>query len=220
MNAPAADLLVFIDVICPWCLVGKRRLERALIMVGQELVRVTWLPFELNPDMPTEGMDRRDYRTRKFGSEERSSQLDAQMTEMGKGEDIDFRFDLIKRTPNTFNAHRLIWWRRQAGRQDPIVEGLFRAYFAQGRDIGLEGVLAEVAVEAGMERAEVSAFLQSDDGALQVSQEEESARRAGLSGVPAFILNRRPLLIGAHPPEIIASALSRALDTLARSGSA
>ena len=214
MNAPASDLLVFIDVICPWCLVGKRRLERALTMVGQEMVRVIWLPFELNPDMPIEGMDRRDYRTRKFGSLERSAQLDAQMREMGEGEGIDFHFDLILRTPNTFNAHRLIWWRRQTGGQDGLVEGLFRAYFAQGRDIGLEDVLSDVAGEAGAERADVSAFLQSDEGALQVSQEEEAARRAGLSGVPAFILNRRPLLIGAHPPEIIASALRRALDTL------
>ena len=134
------------------------------------------------------------------------------MTEMGAGEGIDFHFDLILRTPNTFNAHRLIWRLRQTGGQDPLVEGLFRAYFAQGRDIGSDGVLGDVAVEAGMERAQVSAFLQSDEGALQVSQEEEAARRAGLSGVPAFILNRRPLLVGAHPPEIIASALRHAMD--------
>jgi predicted DsbA family dithiol-disulfide isomerase len=212
MNASVADLLVFIDVICPWCLVGKRRLERALTLIDQETVRVTWLPFELNPDMPKEGMDRRDYRTRKFGSSERSAQLDAQMTEMGAGEGIDFHFDLITRTPNTFNAHRLIWRGRQTGGQDRLVEGLFRAYFAQGRDIGSDGVLEDVAVEAGMELAEVSALLQSDEGALQVSQEEDAARRAGLSGVPAFILNRRPLLVGAHPPEIIASALRRAMD--------
>jgi predicted DsbA family dithiol-disulfide isomerase len=212
MNAPVADLLVFIDVICPWCLVGKRRLERALTMIGQETVRVTWLPFELNPDMPKTGMDRRDYRTRKFGSQERSAQLDAQMTELGMGESIDFHFDLIVRTPNTFNAHRLIWLLRQTGGQDRLVEGLFRAYFAEGRDIGSDTVLQDVAVETGMERAKVSAFLQSDEGALQVSQEEEAARRAGLSGVPVFILNRRPLLVGAHPPEILASALRRAMD--------
>ena len=214
MNARVADLLVFIDVICPWCLVGKRRLERALTMIGDDTVRVTWLPFELNPDMPKEGMDRRDYRTRKFGSSERAAQLDAQMTELGESEGIDFHFDLITRTPNTFNAHRLIWRLRQAGGQAPLVEALFRAYFTEGRNIGSEDVLRDVAVEAGMEGAAVSAFLQSDEGALQVSQEEEAARRAGLSGVPAFILNRRPLLVGAHPPEIIASALRRAMDAL------
>jgi predicted DsbA family dithiol-disulfide isomerase len=211
MSAPVADLLVFIDVICPWCLVGKRRLERALTMIGQETVRVAWLPFELNPDMPKEGMERRDYRTRKFGSSERSAQLDAQMTELGESEGIDFHFDLIMRTPNTFNAHRLIWLGRRTGGQDRLVEGLFHAYFAQGRDIGSPDVLHDVATEAGMERPEVSAFLQSDEGVLQVSQEEEAARRAGLSGVPAFILNRRPLLVGAHPPETIASALRRAM---------
>src|ERR1700704_4682553 len=209
MDTSIADLLVFIDVICPWCLVGKRRLERALTMISQDAVRVSWRPFELNPDMPKTGMERRDYRTRKFGSSERSAQLDAQMTEMGAGEGIDFHFDLITRTPNTFNAHRLIWRGRQTGGQDRLVEGLFRAYFAQGRDIGSDGVLEDVAVEAGMELAEVSALLQSDEGALQVSQEEDAARRAGLSGVPAFILNRRPLLVGAHPPEVLASRLRR-----------
>ncbi|HMI97123.1 MAG TPA: DsbA family oxidoreductase [Micropepsaceae bacterium] len=212
MNAAIPDLLVFIDVICPWCLVGKRRLERALTLIGQETVRVRWMPFELNPDMPKDGMDRRAYRTRKFGSWERSEQLDAQMTEMGESEGISFHFDLMARTPNTFNAHRLIWWLRPTGGQDALVEGLFRAYFTEGRDIGSQDVLRDLAVEAGMEREAASAFLQGDEGALQVSQEEEVARRAGLSGVPAFILNRRPLLVGAHPPEIIASALRRAMD--------
>jgi predicted DsbA family dithiol-disulfide isomerase len=214
MNAAIADLLVFIDVICPWCLVGKRRLERALTMIGQDAVQVTWLPFELNPDMPKSGMERRDYRTRKFGSEERSAQLDAQMTEMGKGEDIDFRFDLIGRTPNTSNAHRLIWLARHAGDQDALVERLFRGYFTEGRDIGSNAVLQDLAADAGMGRATVSSFLESDEGTLQVLQEEETARRAGLSGVPAFILNRRPLLVGAHPPEVIASSLRRAMDAL------
>ena len=211
MDTSIADLLVFIDVICPWCFVGKRRLERALTMIGQETIGVSWLPFELNPDMPKTGMDRRDYRTRKFGSLERSAQLDTQMTEMSAGEGIDFHFELILRTPNTLNAHRLIWLQRRTGGQDRLVEGLFRAYFSQGRDIGSDDVLGDVAAEAGMERAQVSAFLQSDEGALQVSQEEETVRRAGLSGVPAFILNRRPLLIGAHPPETLASALRHAM---------
>ena len=211
MNAPVADLLVFIDVICPWCFVGKRRLERALTMIDPGCVRITWLPFELNPDMPEEGMERRAYRTRKFGSWERSVELDAQMTEMGEGEEIDFHFERMVRTPNTFNAHRLIWLARHAGGQDILVEALFRAYFSEGHDIGSEDVLGDIAVEAGMERTQVSAFLQSDEGALQVSQEEEAARRAGLSGVPAFILNRRPLLVGAHPAEVLASSLRRAL---------
>ena len=211
MNAPAGDLLVFIDVICPWCFVGKRRLERALTMIGPGFVRVTWLPFELNPDMPKEGMERRAYRTRKFGSWERSEQLDGQMTEMGAGEGIDFHFELMARTPNTFKAHRLIWLARRAGSQDALVEALFRGYFTEGRDIGSQEILRDIAVEVGMEPAQVSAFLQGDEGTLQVSQEEEMARRAGLSGVPAFILNRRPLVVGAQAPEVLASALRRAL---------
>src|SRR5258705_8962667 len=170
MNTAIPDLLVFIDVICPWCLVGKRRLERALTMIGQESVHVTWLPFELNPDMPKEGMERRAYRTRKFGSWERSTQLDAQMTEMGEAEGISFHFDLMARTPNTFNAHRLIWRFRQTGGQDALVEALLRAYFTEGRDIGSQDVLRDLAIEAGLEHGAASAFLQSDEGGLQVSQ--------------------------------------------------
>src|SRR5258707_12332574 len=145
MSAAVADLLVFIDVICPWCLVGKRRLERSLTMIGPESVRVTWLPFELNPDMPKEGMERRDYRTRKFGSLERSAQLDSQMTEMGAGEGIDFHFELILRTPNTLNAHRLMWLLRRTGGQDRLVEGVFRAVFSPRCDIGSFGGFGGVA---------------------------------------------------------------------------
>jgi len=127
---------VISDVICPWCFIGKRRLERAVAALhGSHEVRVRWLPFQLNPQMPKEGVSRREYRTRKFGSWERSQELDAQVAEAGEAEGIHFAFDRMERTPNTLEAHRLIWLADTEGVQDAVVESLFRAYFTDGRDI-------------------------------------------------------------------------------------
>jgi predicted DsbA family dithiol-disulfide isomerase len=212
-----SELQVFIDVICPWCYVGKRRMERALAMLGaMPRIRVSWHPFELNPDMPRQGIERRIYRMRKFGSWERSLRLDAELTQLGAQEGIGFRYDLITRTPNTFNAHRLIWLARDRdGGQDAFVEALLRAYFTQGRDIGDSMVLAEIASAAGMDPSEVTGFLEGEQGAREVAQEEEAARMAGLSGVPAFFLDGAPLVVGAQPPQALASALRGALNLAA-----
>lgn len=212
MSERVSNLMVFIDVICPWCYVGKRRMENALALTGANArLRVHWLPFELNPDMPKEGMARREYRMRKFGSWERSQAMDAQLSRLGAQEALDFRYDLIARTPNTFDAHRLIALSRHSVGQDVMVESLFRAYFGQGRDIGDSDVLADIAASLGMDRANVIAFLKSDEGAAEVRHNEDAAHRAGMSGVPAFILDGRPLLVGAHPAQVIASALRDAL---------
>jgi predicted DsbA family dithiol-disulfide isomerase len=208
MSWPVLDLMVFIDVICPWCYVGKRRLEKALAIVNADArIRVNWLPFELNPDMPQEGMERRLYRMRKFGSWERSQALDAQLTELGLQEGLIFHYDLMMRTPNTFNAHRLIWLAGRGNGQEALVEALLRAYFGYGRDIGHAETLADIASNAGMDRERATLFLRGGDGTQEVRGYEEQARRAGISGVPAFVANRRVLFAGAQPPEVIASTL-------------
>jgi len=213
MPAPVLELMVVIDVICPWCYVGKRRLEKALALLESDtLLRVSWLPFELNPDMPKEGIERREYRIRKFGSWERSLQLDAQLAEVGVKEGLTFRYDLQTRTPNTFNAHRLIRTAGDGVAQTDLVEALFRAYFTQGRDIGNPETLADIAAECGMNRAAALAFLGTDELAELVRQYEDAAHQAGITGVPAFIANRRPVLVGAHPPEAIAAALKDAMS--------
>src|ERR1700704_2966728 len=125
------------DVICPWCFIGKRRFEKALRQAPQTIqAEVHWRPFELNPDMPAEGTDRKLYRTRKFGSWQRSQALDAQLAEAGAGEGILFAFDRMERTPNTFEAHRLIWLAGRQGVQDAVVEALFQAYFINAQDLG------------------------------------------------------------------------------------
>jgi predicted DsbA family dithiol-disulfide isomerase len=211
-EAPAADfsaeLSVISDAICPWCYVGKRRLEQAFALIdGARAFKVTWRPFQLNPGMPKQGIDRREYRIRKFGSWERSLELDAQLKEVGRSVGIEFRHDLMKRTPNTFDAHRLIWFADKAGVQDAVVERLFRAYFSEGRDIGDRGVLAELAADAGIERSRAETFLASDEGRGDVAADEAVAKRAGLHGVPTFVLDRRVLFSGAQAPERIAQAL-------------
>ena len=207
----AAQLSVISDAICPWCWIGKRRLEQAFALLdGARQFKVTWHPFQLNPHMPKEGIERREYRMRKFGSWERSLALDAQLKEVGKTVGIDFRHDLMTRTPNTFDAHRLIWHAGQEGLQDAVVERLFRGYFSEGRNIGDRTVLAELAAEAGLEPLRTAAFLDSDEGTVEVSAEEEVVKRAGLTGVPTFALDGRVLFSGAQPPHLIAQALARA----------
>jgi predicted DsbA family dithiol-disulfide isomerase len=207
--AAAGELSVVSDAICPWCYVGKRRLEQAFTLLnGVPRPRVTWRPFELNPQMPKAGIERREYRMRKFGSWERSLALDAQLTEVGKSVGIAFRYDLMKRTPNTFDAHRLIWLAGTLGVQDAMVETLFRGYFSEGADIGDTNVLADLAATAGLDREQAAAFLKSSGGAAEVTAEEEVAIRSGLSGVPTFVLGGRVLFSGAQPPELIAQALA------------
>jgi predicted DsbA family dithiol-disulfide isomerase len=209
---PALDVMVFADVICPWCYVGKRRLEKALAQVrSQANIGVSWLPFELNPEMPPEGMERRLYRIRKFGSWERSQELDAQLTGLGAQEGLTLRYDLMTRTPNTLDAHRLIWLAGQNGCQDAVVEALFAAYFVEGRDIGAHATLADIASRSGLEAVRVEQFLQSGEAVAEVRKYEEVAREAGITGVPAFIANRRPLFMGAQPPDVIVSALRSVL---------
>src|SRR6056297_2324918 len=137
---------VISDVICPWCYIGKRRLEKAIASVdGQHDVQVHWHPFQLNPTMPKEGISRKEYRTRESGSWERSLELDAKVIAVGESEGIYFAFDKTERTPNTVDAHRLIWLAGEHDRQDAVVEGLFRAYFTEGRDIGNQQTLIDVA---------------------------------------------------------------------------
>jgi predicted DsbA family dithiol-disulfide isomerase len=202
---------VISDVICPWCLIGKRRLERAL---GNRPAVVRWHPFQLNPDMPREGIDRKSYRIWKFGSWERSQELDAQVAAAGRGEGIAFNFDKMARTPNTLDAHRVIWLAGERGVQDAVVEALFLAYFTEGRDLSDRLTLAEIAAEAGLDRVEVDGLLAGDGGLDIVRSGEEQARRLGVSGVPFFVVNGRVALSGAQPPELFLQTFEQAGDSV------
>jgi len=205
---PATPLVIEVasDVVCPWCYIGKRRLEKALALLdGEVQPEIRWLPFQLNPEMPKEGISREDYRKAKFGSIERSRGLDARVAAEGEGEGIAFAFERMQRTPNTAAAHQLIDLAQKQGRGTPVVDALFKAYFEQARDIGDAAVLAEIASGAG-----VTGWPQQADG-KQVAALEEDVRNLGISAVPTFILNRKLGVSGAHPPEALAQAIQEAL---------
>ncbi len=197
----ALEISVISDVICPWCFIGKRRLEKAVAAVEvRHEVRVRWLPFQLNPTMPKDGISRREYRTRKFGSWERSLELDARVVEVGKVEGINFAFDKIERTPNTLDAHRLIWLAEKEGIQDAVVEALFLAYFTYGWDISNQQTLLDV-VETGLDRHKAEEVLNIGEGMEAIREAGELSRRHHVDGVPFFIINGQITLAGAQPPD-------------------
>ena len=206
---------IYSDIICPWCYVGKRRLERALTSVGSD-VHVVWRPFQLNPMMPSDGMDRTTYLKAKFGSLEAFGRIEEQLLAAGTDEQIPFAFEKIQLTPNTFSAHRLVWHAAQQGKQDEVVENLFRAYFLEGNNIGDLKILMHVAAEAGLDRTETESFLASDKGAAEVKGEEAVGRRLGIRGVPYFILNGSISISGAQPPDIFVSAFQQAEATVVK----
>ena len=203
---------IYSDIVCPWCFVGKRRLERALTSVGSD-IHVAWRPFQLNPTMPLDGMDRSAYLKAKFGSLEAFGRMEEQLLAAGEDEQIPFAFEKIQRTPNTFAAHRLVWYAAQQGKQDEVVENLFGAYFLEGRNLGDVKTITHVAVEAGLDQTETEAFLASEKGVVEVKAEEAIGRSLGISGVPYFVFNGRVSIYGAQPSEIIVSAIEQAEKT-------
>ncbi len=206
------------DAICPWCFIGKRQLELAQPLLADNGLRfaVHWLPFQLNPDMPREGVERRAYRAAKFGSIERSDELDRQVTAAAAQAGLAFRLDKLTRTPNTIDAHRLVWRAGEEGVQDATMQAIFRAYFTEGADIGDRGVLADCAAEAGISREAARAFLASDALEEDVRQTERAARSAGVNGVPSFFLDGYGLFAGAVGADKMAEALTRAHAILAK----
>jgi predicted DsbA family dithiol-disulfide isomerase len=210
------------DAICPWCYIGKRQLERALTILADESLtfQVHWNPFQLNPDMPKEGRDRAAYRAWKFGSPEKAAALDQRITEAAAAVGLSFRTDLMSRTPNTIDAHRLIWFAGQNGDQDAAMEAVFKAYFIEGRDIGDHAVLTDCTAEAGLPRQAVLDFLQGDVAAKEMRAADQAAREAGVSGVPSFFLDGYSLFSGAMPAETIAEALRRGREVLSKRQSA
>jgi predicted DsbA family dithiol-disulfide isomerase len=188
------------DTICPWCYIGKRRFERALDISGRNDVALSWRPFQLNPDMPPDGMSRDDYVRAKFGGGDRPRQIYQAIAESGREAGIDFQFSRIRRTPNTILSHRLVYWSAKNERQDETVGELFKAYFEQGLDIGDLDTLVEIARRAGLDEAATRRFLLSDEGRQEVVASDVYARRLGINGVPCFIVNRKYAVSGAQPP--------------------
>ena len=197
------------DVVCPWCYIGKRRLEAALARLEGAKPQVHWHPFQLNPDLPAEGVERRSYLEAKFGGAERAAQIYARVRAAGASVGIGFELDRITRQPNTLDAHRLISWAQARGDAGPLVERLFRAYFIEGVFIGDAAELERLATEAGFDGDAAAAFLASDAGVAEVAGADRRARELGISGVPLFIFNHRVAVSGAQEPDTLLAALAQ-----------
>jgi len=199
---------VFSDVVCPWCFVGKRRLEQALAEGRLTDAVIHWHAFQLNPDLPPEGVDRRQYLEAKFGPGA-VERIHARLDEAGRSAGIEFHFDAIGRSPNTFDAHRLLWLAAPQGKQGALKEALLKAYFMEGRDVGDRAVLADIAAQVRLD-GEVSTWLASGAGVREVREDLSQAARLQISGVPFFIFDGRIALAGAQPPEVFLQALDAA----------
>jgi predicted DsbA family dithiol-disulfide isomerase len=203
------------DTVCPWCFVGRRRLQRALDSRPEITAEITWRPFQLNPEMPPEGADRDAHLAAKFGSPDRLQKAHAMLTEVGRGEGIDFHFERIRRTPNTLASHALLRWGLEANVQEAVSEALFALYFIQGQDIGDFGVLADAAATAGLDRADIAARLARGQDFDIVAAEDEKARRIGINGVPCFVVDNRYALSGAQDPAVFHQVFDLALKEAA-----
>lgn len=206
---PSIAIDVVSDVVCPWCYIGQKRLEKAVEAVPDIDVTVRWRPYQLDPTIPPEGKDRRQYMLAKFGSDQRIREIHARIEPLGAAEGIAFDFEAIKVSPNTLDAHRLIRWAANDGSdvQNRLVQALFSAYFEQGRNVGERAVLVETARSAGMDGAVVEAMLAAEADRAEVVAEIETASRMGITGVPCFLLERRYALMGAQESATLADAI-------------
>lgn len=192
---------IFSDPVCPWCYIGKANLDRALEAHADHPFRIEWHPFQLNPDMPAEGVDKHDYLAAKFG-EDRLVQMHLRLKEASRAAGAEIDPDTPRRMPNTLDAHRLIHWAGLEGRQTAAVSAIMRAYWREGRDIGNAGVLADIAAAAGMDRAVTARLLASDADADDIRARDADARAKGVSAVPTFLIAQQYVVSGAQPPEV------------------
>ena len=194
------------DVICPWCFLGKRRLDKAIALLDDVKVEVIWRPFFLDPSIPKEGMSRRTYMENKFGAE-RLKTIHDPLTAAGKEDGVPYEIDKITRTPNSMDAHRLVRWSHVSGKQHDVIERLFMAYWNGGLDVGDHAVLLKIAGETGMVEADVSEKLENGTDVDAVNAEVDHAYRMGVTGVPCFILAKKQGLMGAQPAEQLAAVI-------------
>ena len=196
------------DPICPWCYIGKANLDRALEQAGDHPFEIEWHPFQLNPDMPLAGMDRREYLETKFGGKDAAIQVYARIADAAEAAGLEIDFGAIKRTPNTLNAHRLIHWAGIEGKQTAVVAAMFVAYFKDGRDLGDVDVLADIADTAGLDAAMVRQLLQGDSDIDDIKARDAWAREKGVTGVPTFVVAQQHAVPGAQPPEMWANVIA------------
>ncbi len=213
----SVQLDIVSDTICPWCYVGKVRLEQALSQFNGNHVEIVWRPFQLDPTVPAGGIDRKTYLKKKFGDSGRSKSMLEALEAAGQEDGLRFNFEAIARTPNTVDSHRLIRWSQIDGFQDAVVTHLFQAYFEQGKDIGDREVLSQIAESAGMDGEAIASRLATDMDVEIVGAEARQASEMGISGVPTFIANSKIAVSGAQPSSVLLQFLDKALEQDAHS---
>jgi predicted DsbA family dithiol-disulfide isomerase len=212
------EIEIVSDVICPWCFIGKRQLEKALhTFNNRHEITVMWRPFQLNPTMPLTGMDRQAYRSAKFGGAAAARDRDMRVAKIGAEAGIIFNFENVKRTPNTLDAHRLIWLAAREKLQDAVVEALFQSYFINGEDIGDRQILTRIAKATGLDERSTQAWLNSDDGVEAVRAEAAHALQRGIQSVPGFIVNDKTLGLGVPDVSALIEAIAQATQSLPNS---
>lgn len=207
MNKPKIKISVVSDVVCPWCYIGKRRLENAIEKVADKYdFEVEYLPFELNPQIPVEGLDQKEYLTQKFGGAGRYDEITGHVTGIAAREGITFNFDAQKKSPNTRKAHRIIQLAKENGKQVQAVEAFYRAYFTNGVDLSKDENLISVAAATGLDAEKIALFLQSDTGSAEVQMAEQQLQQLGISGVPFYIIDNKYGVSGAQPADTFIKA--------------
>ena len=208
------------DVVCPWCYIGKRRIENALALVPDVPVEVRWRPFFLNSWVPREGISRDEYLTAKFGSVEAYKGIAGRVVQAAGDEGLSYHPELVKRQPNTIDCHRLIHWAEREGKAAEMKQRLMELYFTEGADLTDREVLVQAAADCGMDPAVTRDLLASDRDVERVTQEAEQAKEAGIDGVPCFILGGVMAVSGAQDPAYLADAMARAVQEVAKRGAA
>jgi predicted DsbA family dithiol-disulfide isomerase len=213
MNRSQLKIDIVSDVVCPWCAIGYKKLSKAMEDLNEEILfEVNWKPYELHPEIPTEGFNKEEYYKIKFGNSNGSKDRFNHLTEEGKKAGLEFNFDKSKNLPNTFLAHRLLWFSRSKDMQDVIAEALFHAYFTEGRDIGSIHELISISTENGLQKSEIEDFLKTDIGSDEILREELRAKEMKIFSVPTYIFNKKYLLVGGQEADTFKSYMKKVIE--------
>ncbi len=213
MNRNQLKIDIVSDIVCPWCAIGFKKLSKAMEDLNEEILfEVNWKPYELHPEIPTEGFNKEEYYKIKFGNSNGSRDRFNHLTEEGKKAGLEFNFDKSKNLPNTFLAHRLLWFSRSKDMQDVIAEALFHAYFTEGRDIGSIHELISISTENGLQKSEIKDFLKTDIGSDEILREELRAKEMKIFSVPTYIFNKKYLLVGGQEADTFKSYMKKVIE--------
>ena len=217
MNRNQVKIDIVSDVVCPWCAIGYKKLSEAMTQLDDEIsFDVNWKPYELHPEIPKEGFDKKEYYKIKFGESSESSNRFNFITEEAKKVGLEFNFKKSKNLPNTFLAHRLLWFCRSKNKQDVLAQALFHAYFSDGRDVGNKDELIEISSENGLNRKEIKEFFQTNIGHKEVLREENRAKEMNIFSVPTYIFNKKYLLVGGQESDTFKAYITKVIEVVSK----